>query len=102
MPPASSGTNLAGIMTEKVEQPLPVSVVALRAKSYSAADDSIVVSLRTKYSTAERIYSVPADCLEDLIADLRRLSYLHPQWRLKKPTAQTEPLRPLEAPAAAE
>ena len=68
-------------MSEKVEQPLPVSVVALRAKSYSAADDSIVVSLRTKYSTAERTYSVPADCLEDLIGDLRRLSYLHPKWR---------------------
>jgi hypothetical protein len=72
---------MAGIMSEKVEQPLPVGVVALRAKSYSAADDSIVVSLRTKYSTAERTYSVPADCLEDLIADLRRLSYLHPKWR---------------------
>jgi hypothetical protein len=89
-------------MSEKVEQPLPVSVVALRAKTYSAADDSIVVSLRTKYSTAERIYSVPADCLEDLIADLRRLSYLHPKWRLKKPTAQTQPLLPLEPPVAAE
>jgi len=101
IPPASSA-NLAGIMSEKVEQPLAVSVVALRAKRYSAADDSIVVSLRTKYSTAERIYSVPADCLEDFIADLRRLSYLHPKWRQKKPTAQTEPLLPLEPTAAAE
>ena len=101
IPPASSA-NLAGIMSEKVEQPLAVSVVALRAKRYSAADDSIVVSLRTKYSTAERIYSVPADCLEDFIADLRRLSYLHPKWRQKKQTAQTEPLLPHEPTAAAE
>ena len=72
---------MAGIMSEKVEQRVPVSVVALRAENYSAEDDSIVISLRTKYSTAERTYSVPADCLEDLIADLRRLSYLHPKWR---------------------
>ena len=89
-------------MNEKVEQRLPVSVVALRAENYSVADDSIVISLRTKYSTAERIYSVPVECLQDLIADLRRLSYLHPQWRQKKPTAQTEPLLPLEPPVAAE
>jgi len=85
---ASSGAKLADTMSEKVEQRVPVSVVALRAENYSAEDDSIVISLRTKYSTAERIYSVPADCLEDLIADLRRLSYLHPKWRLKGPTDQ--------------
>ena len=89
-------------MSEKVEQRVSVSVVALRAESYSAADDSVVISLRTKYSTAERIYSVPVECLQELIADLRRLSYLHPEWRQKKPTAQTEPLLPLEPPVTAE
>jgi hypothetical protein len=89
-------------MSEKVEQPAPLSVVALRAESYSAADDSIVISLRLKYSTAERTYTVPVDCLQDLIADLRQLSYLHPQWRLKKRTARTEPLLPLEPPVTAE
>ena len=89
-------------MSEKVEQRLPVSVDALRVESYSVADDSIVISLRLKYSTAERTYTVPVDCLQDLIADLRQLSYLHPQWRQKKPTAQTEPLLPLEAPVTAE
>jgi len=89
-------------MSEKVEQPAPLSAVALRVESYSVADDSIVISLRLKYSTAERTYTVPVDCLQDLIADLRQLSYLHPQWRQKKPTAQTEPLLPLEAPVTAE
>ena len=89
-------------MNEKVEQRAPLSVEALRAESYSAADGSIVISLRAKYSTAERMYSVPVECLQDLIADSRRLSYLHPQWRQKKPTAQTEPLLPLEPPATAE
>ena len=86
----------AGTMSEKAEQRLPVSVVALRAERYSAADDGIVISVRTKYSTVERKYSVPVDCLEDLIADLRLLSYRHQQWRLNKRTAQTEPLLPLE------
>jgi hypothetical protein len=68
-------------MNEKVEQRAPLSVEALRAESYSAADGSIVISLRAKYSTAERMYSVPVECLQELIADLRRLSYLHPKWR---------------------
>ena len=97
---ASSGAKLAGTMSEKVEQRVSVSVVAVRAESYSAADDSIVISLRTKYSTAERAYSIPVECLQDLIADLRQLSYLHPQWRLKKPTGRTESLLPLEPPVA--
>src|SRR4029078_7942731 len=88
VPMAFSGAKLADTMSEKVEQRVPVSVVAVRAENYSSEDDSIVISLRTKYSTAERIYSVPADCLEDLIADLRRLSYLHQKWRLKGPTDQ--------------
>ena len=89
-------------MSEKVQQRLPVSVVALRAESYSAADDSIVISLRTKYSTAERIYSVPVECLQDLIVDLRRLSSTAPIAPSEKTESQTEPLLPLELPVAAE
>ena len=84
-------------MSEKVEQRGSVSVVALRAESYSAADDSIVISLHTKYSTAERTYSVPVECLQDLIVDLRRLS-------LSAPTAPCEKadLRRLNANEPAE
>jgi len=41
-------------MSEKVEQRAPLSVVALRAESYSVADDSIVISLRVKYSPNKR------------------------------------------------
>jgi len=89
-------------MSEKVEQRVSVSVVAVRAESYSAADDSIVISLRTKYSTAERIYSVPVECLQDLIIDLRRLSFSAPTAPYEKADSQTEPLLPLELPVAAE
>ena len=89
-------------MSEKVEQRVSVSVVALRAESYSAADDSIVISLRTKYSTAERTYSVPVECLQDLIVDLRRLSLSAPAAPCEKADSQTEPLLPLDLPVAAE
>ena len=99
---ASSGAKLAGTMSEKVEQRVSVSVVAVRAESYSAADDSIVISLRTKYSTAERTYSVPVECLQDLIVDLRRLSSSAPAAPGEKVDSQTEPLLPLELPVAAE
>jgi len=99
---ASSGAKLAGTMSEKVEQRVSVSVVAVRAESYSAADDSIVISLRTKYSTAERTYSVPVECLQDLIIDLRRLSFSAPTAPYEKADSQTEPLLPLELPVAAE
>jgi hypothetical protein len=99
---ASSGAKLLGIMSEKVEQRVPVSAVALRAESYSAADDSIVISIRTKYSTAERIYSVPVECLQDLIVDLRRLSLPARTAPCEKADSQTEPLLPLEPSIAAE
>ena len=89
-------------MNEKVEQRAPLSVEALRAESYSAADGSIVISLRAKYSTAERIYSVPVECLQDLIVDLRRLSLSAPAAPCEKADSQTEPLLPLEPSKAAE
>jgi len=89
-------------MSEKVEQLLPVAIVALRAESYSASDESIVISLRAKYSTTERTYSVPIECLRDLIVDLRRLSLAAPTASCEKADSQTEPLLPLELPVAAE
>jgi len=52
---------------------LPVSIVALRAEDYSEDDDSVIISLRTKFSSAERRYSVPLECFQDLIVDLQRL-----------------------------
>lgn len=42
---------------EHVRKSAAVSVVSLRAESLSADGDNIVISLRTKYSTAERKYS---------------------------------------------
>jgi hypothetical protein len=83
---ASSGAKLAGTMSEKVEQRVSVSVVAVRAESY----------------TAERTYSVPVECLQDLIIDLRRLSFSAPNAPYEKADSQTEPLLPLELSVAAE
>jgi hypothetical protein len=55
---------------------LPVSVVALRAEAYSLEDNTVVISLTTKYSSAERTYSVPLGCFDDLVVDLQRLNAL--------------------------
>jgi hypothetical protein len=53
---------------------LPVSVVALRAEACDGK--SVIISLATKYSSAERVYSVPLECFHDLTVDLRRLNAL--------------------------
>ncbi len=53
---------------------LPVSVIALRAEGYTTDGNNIVISLRTKFSSAERKYSVPLECFRDLIVDLHRLN----------------------------
>ncbi|MGA8998442.1 MAG: hypothetical protein WB463_11230 [Pseudolabrys sp.] len=50
-----------------------MSVLALRAEGYSSDGNSVILSLRTKFSGAERKYSVPLDCFRDLIVDLQRL-----------------------------
>ncbi|MGA8918019.1 MAG: hypothetical protein WB540_04735 [Pseudolabrys sp.] len=55
------------------DETLPVSVLALRAEGYSPDGNSVVLSLRTNFSSAERKYSVPLDCFRDLIVDLQRL-----------------------------
>ena len=56
------------------DETLPVSVVALRAEGYSPDGTSIIISFRTKFSSAERKYSVPLECFHDLIVDLQRLN----------------------------
>jgi hypothetical protein len=48
----------------------------MRAQAYSPDDKVVVISLTTKYSTAERTYSVPLECFDDLIVDLQRLDVL--------------------------
>lgn len=55
------------------EKPTPVSVTALRAEEYSDEGRSLIISLTTKHSAAERRYSVPLECFSDLIGDLKRL-----------------------------
>ena len=87
---------------QEEKQSIPISVVAMRAESYSADGDNIVISLRTKYSTAERKYSVPVECLRDLIVDLQRLSTTALSEPVDKANDTTEPLLPLELPVAAE
>ena len=55
---------------------LPVSVVALRAETYSPDDNTVIISLTTKYSSVERTFSVPLECFGDLVVDLQRLNAL--------------------------
>ena len=58
----------------KQEDTVPVSIVALRADAYSSDRTAVIISLTTKFSTAERKYAVPLACLHDLIVDLQRLN----------------------------
>ena len=53
---------------------IPISVIALRADDYSPDGKNVIISLTTKYSNAERKYSVPIECFHDLIVDLQRLN----------------------------
>jgi hypothetical protein len=90
-------------MSEKLDQPGVVTVVALRAEDYSSDGRNILISLRTKYSTAERKYSIPVECFRDLVVDLRRLSVSAPVVPVAPTTdSDTEPQLPLEPPMAAE
>ena len=43
------------------EETAAVTVVAFRAESHSADGKNLIISLRTKYSSAERKYSVPLE-----------------------------------------
>jgi hypothetical protein len=60
-------------MNQEEKEAVPVSVVALRADAY-LPDGNVVISLRTKFSSAERTYSIPLECFRDLIVDLQRLN----------------------------
>ncbi len=81
-------------MSQDEKEAVPVSVVALRADGYSQ-DGNVVISLRTKFSSAERKYSVPIECFHDLIVDLHRLNSA----TVGEPS---EPFLPLEPKIAAE
>jgi hypothetical protein len=64
---------MEALMNDKSKETAPIAVVAFRAESYSPDGKNLVISLRTKYSSAERKYSVPLECLRDLLVDLQRL-----------------------------
>jgi hypothetical protein len=71
-----------------------VNVVALKAEGYSTDGNSVVVSLRTKFSSSEQKYSVPIECFRDFIVDLQRLN-------ASKAGEPAELLLPLEEPTIA-
>ena len=89
-------------LNDEEKEAVPISVVALRAESYSADGDIIVVSLRTKYSAAERKYYIPVECFHDLIVDLRRLSSSRSRKESDEPVEKNESLLSSEAAIAAE
>ena len=51
----------------------PINVIDIRAHEYTPDGKGIIVSLATKYSAERRNYSVPVECLYNLISDLRTL-----------------------------
>jgi len=55
---------------------LPISAVAIRAEAYSSDDNTVLISLTTKYSSVQRSYSVPLGCFDDLVMDLQNLNLL--------------------------
>ncbi|MGB6587889.1 MAG: hypothetical protein WBE93_18235 [Pseudolabrys sp.] len=55
------------------EETAAVTVVAFRTEGYSPDGKNLIISLRAKYSSAERKYSVPLECLGDFLVDLQRL-----------------------------
>jgi hypothetical protein len=56
------------------DKTIPISVIALRADDYSPDGKNVIISLTTKYSSAERKFSVPIECFYDLIVDLQKLN----------------------------
>ena len=71
----------------------PISVIALRADDYSPDGKNVIISLTTKYSTADRKYSVPVECFHDLIVDLQRLNAAASARAIETPT----PIQPAVA-----
>jgi hypothetical protein len=75
---------------------VPVSIIALRADAYSADGKNVIISLKTKFSTAERKYSVPLECFYDFIVDLQRLN------ASKEATSIEPSTQPTSAPSPGE
>jgi hypothetical protein len=80
------------VKQQEEKRNLSVTVTELRAESHSA-DGNIVISLRTKYSMKEWRYTIPVECLRDLIIDLKRLNFAPPT-QPDKPTEQAQSLLP--------
>ena len=78
-----------------MSQDSPISVIALRADDYSPDGRTVTISLTTKYSAAERKYSIPVECLRDLIVDLQRLN------AAANVTSVESPIQPAVAPSGA-
>jgi hypothetical protein len=77
------------------DKTIPISVIALRADGYSPDCKNVIISLTTKYSSAERKYSVPIECFGDLILDLQRLN-------AAASAASGESIQPAVAPNSAD
>jgi len=75
---------------------IPVSVVAFRAEDYSPDGKNVIISLTTKYSIADRKFSVPIECFHDLILDLQRLN------AAASATSIEAPIQPADAPSPAD
>ena len=90
-------------------EPVPVRIIELRAEQYAADERAVVISLRVKYSSSDRKYLVPLDCLHDLILDLQRLNAAAagdldaaPELPLVQPTDEQESSQNKAPPARAD
>src|SRR5450756_1323857 len=78
------------------DKTIPVSVIAFRAEDYSPDGKNVIISLTTKYSIADRKFSVPIECFHDLIVDLQRLN------DAASATSIEAPIQPAVAPSPAD
>ena len=74
----------------------PISVTALRADDYSPDAKNVIISLATKYSIAERKYSVPLECFYDFITDLKRLNALKAAAPIEATSEPADTSKPVE------
>jgi hypothetical protein len=81
------------------DKAIPISVTALRADEYSPDGENIVISIVTRYSKAERRYSMPVACVRDFVVDLQRLSAHR---RAASNNSNGAPLQPADEPNPAE
>ena len=65
---------VCGVSAMSQDKTIPISVIAMRADDYSPDGKNVIISLTTKYSIADRKFSVPIECFHDLIVDLQRLN----------------------------